>query len=137
MDIIKIAWDWALDFVYTGRYSPVHSLLFRLGLWNMLALGLFTLAWENGVKSVFVNSLVFYLATTIVFSMDFAFLHRLWPQVYIFLLIAAAISSVRLPDKVAFYLSPYAGAQAKIAIFLRWLFWGLIIVQVILCVREG
>lgn len=137
MDIIARSWEWVLDFIYAARYSPLHSLIFRFGLWYLLSLLLFTLTWNKGYKSAFINVLIFYVVTTTVFSLDFTLLRRLGSQAYIFLLIAAAVASLRLPEKLAFYLSPYAGMQVNIAIGFKWFFWGLLAIQAFVCWWQG
>jgi len=137
MDVIATTWDKILEFVYTARFSPVHSLLFRFGFWLLLAQLLIALAWDKGLRSVLVNALIFYIATTTIFSVNFDFLRKLPPQGYIFLLIAATMASFRLPQRIAFYLSPYAGTQEMIVRVFRWLFAVLIVLQFILCWRQG
>ncbi|OGR46941.1 MAG: hypothetical protein A2021_03775 [Elusimicrobia bacterium GWF2_52_66] len=137
MDVIGLTWEKIVNTAYAARFSPMHSLLFRFGLWFLLALLLFTLAWNRGIKNSFLNVIVFYVATTTVFSINFYLLRKLCPQLYLFLLITATLACIRLPEHIAFYLSQYAGNQRTITTIFRALFVFLVIIQFIISWRQG
>ncbi|KKW22088.1 MAG: hypothetical protein UY62_C0012G0024 [Parcubacteria group bacterium GW2011_GWF2_50_9] len=131
-DILFRMWSSILEFIYSGNFQAVYTLIIRFGCWLLLAGLLLGIAWQKfGLRSQLLNAVVFYICTTAVFSLNFAFLHRAGPQFYLFTLVISALGAFWLPQRVAFYLSPLAGMQIMIANALRGLLAILLIIQVI------